>query len=188
MGNFQLLNRKVLQASIRTAIREDLPALEWKGELKHFRRLFADAYERVERDEAVIWIAELDGVGLVGQLFLSLRSGRPELSDGVTRGYIYGVRVRPEYRNHGIGTRLMQAAETELIERGFSIATLNVGRDNPSAQRLYERLGYRVVAPESGRWSYEDEQGIRREVHEPAWRMEKILKNAVKISTDPLDP
>jgi ribosomal protein S18 acetylase RimI-like enzyme len=71
----------------------------------------------------------------------------------------------------------MLAAETELIERRFSYATLNVGRDNPKAQRLYERLGYRVVAPEPGRWSYEDENGVLREVHEPAWRMEKFLLN-----------
>ncbi len=176
MSDDQLIALIEFQASIRTATREDLPALEWNGELKHFRRLFADAYERVERDEAVIWIAEMEGVGVIGQLFLSLRSGRPELSDGRTRGYIYGVRVRSEYRNQGIGTRLMVAAENELAERGFSMATLNVGRDNPKAQRLYERLGYRVVAAESGRWSYEDDQGVRQEVHEPAWRMEKAFK------------
>ncbi len=175
MKLFKHPSKKLLQVTIRTATREDLPALEWGGELKHFRRLFAEAYQRMERDEAVIWIAELNGTGLVGQLFLSFSSGRPELSDGATRGYIYGVRVRTEFRNRGVGTKLMLAAEAELIDRGFSYATLNVGRDNPKAHRLYERLGYRVVAPESGRWSYEDENGNRREVYEPAWRMEKIL-------------
>jgi ribosomal protein S18 acetylase RimI-like enzyme len=161
--------------------------MEWDGELKHFRRLFADTYERVEKGEVGIWIAELPDAGLIGQLFLSLRSGRPELSDGVTRGYIYGVRVRPEYRNRGIGSQLMLVAETELIQRGFTYATLNVGRDNPKAQRLYERLGYCVVAPESGRWSYEDENGIRRDVYEPAWRMEKILVNHHRKNVNPLD-
>jgi len=175
MVQIQLPAHPLLQVNIRAAKRNDLPALEWDGELKHFRRLFADAYQRVERDEAVIWIAELDEAGLIGQLFLSLRSGRPELSDGATRGYIYGVRVRPEYRNRGVGTELMLAAEAELLDRRYTYATLNVGRDNPKAQRLYERLGYRVVAPESGRWSYEDENGIRREVCEPAWRMQKLL-------------
>jgi ribosomal protein S18 acetylase RimI-like enzyme len=169
--------RKLQPVTIRIATRFDLPAMEWDGELKHFRRVFADAYERVELREAVIWIAEVPDIGLIGQLFLSLRSGRPELSDGVTRGYIYGVRVRPDYRNHGVGTQLMLAAETELNKRGFSYATLNVGRDNPKAKRLYERLGYRVIAPESGRWYYEDEDGVRREVYEPAWRMEKALNH-----------
>jgi ribosomal protein S18 acetylase RimI-like enzyme len=177
--NIQVPTHKLQQVSIRTATRSDLPSLEWDGELRHFRRLFADAYKRVEQGEAVIWITELPEAGLIGQLFLSLHSGRPELSDGVTRGYIYGVRVRPEYRNRGIGTQLMLAAETELIERGFSYATLNVGQENPKAQRLYERLGYRIVAPEAGRWSYEDENGLRREIHEPAWRMEKYIARSV---------
>jgi ribosomal protein S18 acetylase RimI-like enzyme len=177
MIHIQLPTQALQQVCIRTATRYDLPTLEWNGELKHFRRLFANTYQRVEQGEAVIWIAELPDAELIGQLFLSLRSGRPELSDGVTRGYIYGVRVRVEYRNRGIGTQLILAAETELSERGFIYATLNVGRENPKAQRLYERLGYRVIAPESGHWSYEDENGLRREVHEPAWRMQKLLPN-----------
>ena len=187
MVNIQLPTDKLFQVSIRTAARSDLSALEWEGELKHFRRLFADAYERVEQGQAAILIAEIPETGLIGQLFLSLRSGRPELSDGTTRGYIYGVRVRLEHRNCGIGTQLMFAAETELIERGFYYATLNVGRDNPKAQRLYERLGYRVVAPENGRWSYEDENGLRHEVHEPAWRMEKLLLDPPRMFENPLD-
>ena len=187
MTNIQPSICKPHQVCIRPAARSDLPALEWDGELKHFRRLFADAYERVEQGQAVILIAEIPEPGLIGQLFLSLRSGRLELSDGVTRGYIYGVRVRPECRNRGIGTQLMLAAETELIERRFYYATLNVGRDNPKAQRLYERLGYRVVAPENERWSYEDENGQRREVHEPAWRMEKLLLDRPHLSENPFD-
>jgi ribosomal protein S18 acetylase RimI-like enzyme len=168
---------KLRQVRIRPVKRSDLPALEWNGELIHFRRLFADAYERVELGEAIIWIAELPRKGVVGQLFLSLQSGRSELSDGEARGYIYGVRVRSAYRSHGIGTRLILTAEGELIRRGYRYATLNVGRDNPKAQRLYERLGYRVVGPEEGRWSYEDDKGIRRDVYEPAWRMEKALNH-----------
>jgi ribosomal protein S18 acetylase RimI-like enzyme len=173
----QLFKRKSRPVGIRVVTRSDLPALEWEGELTHFRRMFADTYERTERDEAVMWIAEMPGVGVVGQLFLSLSSGRSELSDGLDRGYIYGVRVRAAQRNRGIGTQLMLAAETELIKRGFRYAMLNVGRDNPKAQRLYERLGYHVVAAEEGHWSYEDEKGLRRDVYEPAWRMEKALNH-----------
>jgi ribosomal protein S18 acetylase RimI-like enzyme len=172
-----LFTRKTHTTTIRQAKRADLPALEWDGELTHFRKMFTEAYQRVEWGDAVIWIAELRGVGLIGQLFLSLRSGRLELSDGLSRGYIYGVRVRPAYPNQGIGTQLLLAAEGELMRRRYRYATLNVGRDNPNAQRLYERLGYHVVAPEEGHWSYEDENGERHEVHEPAWRMEKELNH-----------
>jgi ribosomal protein S18 acetylase RimI-like enzyme len=159
---------------IRSAVEEDLPALEWDGEYRHFRRLYRDIFRSAQRGEAILWVAELEGQ-VIGQLFVQLSSGRPELADGLQRAYIYGFRVRTVYRDKGVGTRMMQAAEADLIQRGYQVVTLNVNRDNPGARRLYERLGYRVVAAEEGRWSYIDDRGIRREVHEPAWRMVKRL-------------
>ncbi len=160
---------------IRQVIRDDLPALEWEGEYTHFRRLFAEALQRSEMGEAVLWIAEIKNAGLIGQLFVHLNSQRQELADGIDRAYIYGFRVRAGYRNRGIGTRLLQVAEADLVQRGFQWVVLNVGRDNPAARRLYERSGYRVIGSDPGHWLYIDENGIRREVHEPAFRMEKVL-------------
>jgi ribosomal protein S18 acetylase RimI-like enzyme len=106
-----------------------------------------------------------------------MRSERKELADGKTRAYIYGFRVRPAYRNLGVGSRLLDIAEHDLIERGFHWVVLNVGRENSDARRLYERRGYRVIGGDPGRWSYLDERGIRRDVVEPAWRMQKELTN-----------
>lgn len=163
------------QVIIRQVEREDLPALEWEGEYKKFRRLYAEAFSRAERGEAVLWVVEYPGNGLIGQLFVQLNSIRPELADGVQHAYIYGVRVRPQYRNQGIGTLLLKEAESDLKARGFRRVQLNVGQDNPDARRLYERQGYNVVGPDPGRWSYIDEKGSRHEVHEPAWRLEKHL-------------
>lgn len=159
----------------RYATRKDLPSLEWDGELSHFKRLFEEAYQQVERGEAIIWIAELEDDGIIGQLFIHLRGQRQELADGETRAYIYGFRVRTPFRNKGIGTYLLKRAEEDLLRRGYRMVTLNVARDNTDALRLYERLGYYVVAPDPGRWSYMDERGIIRNVHEPAWRMQKHL-------------
>ncbi len=161
---------------IRQVVREDLPGLEWEGEYSHFRRLYAEAFHRVEKGEAVLWVAEIPGAGLIGQLFVHLESQRRELADGETRAYIYGFRVRPVYRGKGIGTRILEVAETDLIQRGYRKVVLNVGRDNLQARQLYERTGYTIVGTDPGRWSYLDEQGNLREVHEPAWRMVKILK------------
>ena len=69
----------------------------------------------------------------------------------------------------------MKTVESDLIQRDFKRISLNVARDNDAARRLYEREGYRVVAPEPGIWSYLDEKGRRRFVNEPAWRMEKNI-------------
>jgi ribosomal protein S18 acetylase RimI-like enzyme len=160
---------------IRQANKDDLAGLEWDGEYTHFRRLYADTFMMVEQDKAVIWIAEVSGNGLIGQCFVSLKGSRPELSDGVTRAYIYGFRVRPAFRNQGIGTTIMHVIEKDLKNRGFAQATLNVGKENHDARRFYDRLGYVIVGSDSGDWSYIDDKGKRRNMHEPAWRMLKDL-------------
>ncbi len=160
---------------IRQARYADLPALEWDGEFVHFRRIYAEAYRRSEMGEAVLWVAEDPDLGIVGQLFVHMKSERAELADGRTRAYIYGFRVRPAYRNQGIGTLLLDTAEKDLLSRGFHWVVLNVARENSDARRLYERRGYRVIGGDPGRWSYIDERGIRRDVVEPAWRMQKDL-------------
>ncbi|OGN98784.1 MAG: hypothetical protein A2Z71_00415 [Chloroflexi bacterium RBG_13_50_21] len=162
--------------SIRQAEKDDLAELEWNGEYKHFRRLYADTYTMAEHGGAVIWIAELNGSGLIGQCFVSLKRNIPELADGLVRAYVYGFRVKPEYRNHGIGTQIMTTIEDDLKKRGFQQITLNVGQNNQNARRFYERLGYIVIGADPGNWSYIDDQGRRIDMHEPAWRMVKDLQ------------
>lgn len=177
----QVIQEKAAKAAwlddvmIRTMVEADLPGLEWEGEFRHFRRVYAEAYQRMQRGLSVLWVAEHPGHGLVGQVFIQLICDRPELADGVERAYLYSFRVRPEYRSFGLGTRIMEAVEEDLRERGFQYVTLNVARDNPRAQQLYIRRGYHVVAPEAGIWSYPDDKGAWHRVEEPAWRMEKSI-------------
>ena len=160
---------------VRQVVQQDLLALEWDGEYRHFRRLYRDIYHSACQGKAILWVADQEAAGVIGQVFVQLDSARKELADGMARAYIYGFRVRPVYRNLGVGGQMLQTVEYNLERRSFELATLNVGRENPDARRFYERYGYRVVAEEPGRWSYIDDQGKRREVHEPAWRMEKRL-------------
>jgi ribosomal protein S18 acetylase RimI-like enzyme len=161
---------------IRLANKDDLADLEWEGEYTHFRQLYADTYLMAEQGAALIWIAENNGTGLVGQCFVSLRRNHPDLAEGERRAYIYGFRVKPKFRNQGVGTHIMQTIEDDLSKRGFQRVTLNVGKDNLAARRFYERLGYRVIGSDPGYWSYIDDRGKRIDMHEPAWRMIKDLR------------
>ena len=56
-------------------------------------------------------------------------------------GYIMTLAVAPEYRNRGIGKRLLAFAE-ELIFRNSPNCFLCVSSFNSNAQRFYEREGY----------------------------------------------
>jgi ribosomal protein S18 acetylase RimI-like enzyme len=129
----------------------------------------------MEKKLAVHWVADLPVVGVIGQVFVQLTCDRPELADGYQRAYLYSFRIRPAYRSHGLGTLIMEAVENDLRRRQFRIITLNVAKDNFSAQRLYRRRGYYIVAHEAGIWSYPDQDGVWHHMEEPAWRMEKRL-------------
>ncbi len=161
------------QITIRYAQRSDQRALEWEGEFKHFRHVFAEAYRLKELGDVIMWVADLDDFGLIGQLFIQLYGPNQIQVNTNKYAYIYGFRVRPDYRGRGIGSQMLEIAEADLVRRGFKRIALNVARENEAARRLYERRGYRVVAPEPGIWSYLDDKGHRRFVNEPAWRMEK---------------
>jgi ribosomal protein S18 acetylase RimI-like enzyme len=168
--------RDISTLQIRHAVKGDLPALEWEGQYTHFRRLYDAAFRNTLNGKGLMWVVELPGAGIIGQAFVQLFAPRPELADGCNRAYIYAIRVRSNYRSMGIGTMLMEAVEGDLSERGFHTVTLNVAQDNPDARRLYERMGYRVVASDPGRWSYIDHRGRRQQINEPAWRMEKSIR------------
>ena len=77
---------------IRTVLYDDLPDLEWGGEYTHFRRLFANAYKNQTKGNAVLWVAELPEVGIIGQAFVQLIGTRPELANGLQRAYIYSIK------------------------------------------------------------------------------------------------
>jgi ribosomal protein S18 acetylase RimI-like enzyme len=61
-------------------------------------------------------------------------------------GFVYDVEIDPGRRGRGIGRAAMLAAERLLAEAGFRHIGLNVFGPNVGAKRLYDSLGYRVVA------------------------------------------
>lgn len=79
------------------------------------------------------------------------------------------ISVGAEARGLGVGTMLMNAAEDLARASGKDLMSLDVIGQNDAARRLYERLGYRVVASRRGfmfRWVTGDNA-----VH----HMEKVL-------------
>jgi ribosomal protein S18 acetylase RimI-like enzyme len=58
--------------------------------------------------------------------------------------YIKSIAVAPQQQRKGIGTKLLQFAERKFRKRRF--VYLCVSEFNGEARRLYERLGYAVVA------------------------------------------
>jgi len=65
--------------------------------------------------------------------------------------YLDDFCVSQAYRSQGIGTKLIKMAESFAEKTGISKIVLHVEKTNISAQKLYERLGFTMVADEGNR-------------------------------------
>ena len=161
------------QVQIRHAIEADLPALEWDGEYRKYRRIYRRALEDAQRGRRILFVAEIGGE-IVGQIFIQL-SPRRSNQEGPSTGYLQSFRIKTAFRNRGIGTRLIYRAEEVLKERGYKRAIIAVAQHNQDARRLYERHGFSVFREDPGKWSFIDDQGLPQYISEPAYLMEKRL-------------
>lgn len=75
---------------------------------------------------------------------------------------LYSIAVASSARGHGVGEALLTAVESAAVRHGCDRLRLEVRTDNATAQRLYERSGYRRFGQHRG--YYEDgEDALRYE-------------------------
>ncbi len=121
---------------------------------------------RYEREDSVFSykncvVAELEGkiVSMLVAFPMEVDEGPPDIEiDPVlvpyskleedNSYYICGMAVFPEYRGHGLGTRMLELAETQAKKQGFKKLSLIVFEQNQGAKRLYERHDYQEVSRE----------------------------------------
>ena len=66
--------------------------------------------------------------------------------------YLDDLSVTEAYRNKGIGTQLITAAESYTRQIGIPAVLLHVEKTNGSAMSLYEKLGYSVYRDDGQRF------------------------------------
>ena len=99
--------------------------------------------ERLKNDDAVIFLSvsrekdRIKGLGFV-QLYPSLAS-IPMKPIWI----LYDLFVAPQARKLGVGRALMDRATQHAQETGADSLILETATDNHTAQRLYEKLGYK---------------------------------------------
>lgn len=89
---------------------------------------------------------------VVGILKYSLIYDRMEIDN---------IEVKEEYRNKGIGTKMMSYLVSLAIEKRVINITLEVRISNEVARNLYKKFGFREVALR--KFYYGDEDGILME-------------------------
>lgn len=74
--------------------------------------------------------------------FVMFHTEEGTYSQTESTGEIANLYVRPDARDHGIGSELLAAAEADLAAEGVETITLDVLADNDAAQRFYGRHDY----------------------------------------------
>ena len=131
---------------IRRAALSDLPALVplFDGYRIFYRQpsdpAVAERFlrERLTRGDAVIFLAEIDGRAAgftqLYPIFSSVSAAPAWL--------LNDLYVAEHARREGVGRELLERARAHGIETGAAWLSLSTGRENHSAQRLYESLGW----------------------------------------------
>ncbi|MBN2147620.1 MAG: GNAT family acetyltransferase [Anaerolineales bacterium] len=88
--------------------------------------------KKLQRDPDLFLLAEIDG-RIIGSV-LGGFDGR--------RGIVYHLAVAEEFRQQGIGAALMGELEQRLRTKGCIRSYLLVTKDNRTAQKFYEDLGW----------------------------------------------
>jgi len=145
----------------RVAGPNDLDAL-YRFEILCFRehRFRRDHVDWILRNERALTLVE-DGRKAVTAAMMLLFEGH------VCR--VLSVAVAPKARRHGIGTRMMQAAEAICRERGLLTIRLEVSTKNLVAIEFYRRLGYRTDGVLYGYYSWgEDAYSMHKPIIPPS--------------------
>lgn len=136
---------------------DDLVALE-DATFDSDRMSRAQYRRHLDSETAQVLVASANHRKFLGTAVILLRK-----NSSVAR--LYSIASKPEARGKGVGTALIEAAETFARQRRCRALRLEVRTDNHSAIRLYERLGYRQLSHHPSYY----ENGA------DAWRLEKIL-------------
>lgn len=132
---------------IRPATRDDVPALVALMTAFYAESGFplpagpaTRAFEALLADPRLggAWLAESGGVA-VGHAVLTLCFS---MEYGGLRGFVDDLYVRPEARGQGAAAALLAAVRAAAAECGVRALHVEVGPENDTARRLYERAGF----------------------------------------------
>ena len=126
-------------ARIRPASLDDLAALlELEDSFPEEDRFDARTWRRLLAGKALTLVHETPR-GINAAAVILFRAGS-------TTARLYSISVATTAQGQGIGGRLLAACEQSAAGRGATRLRLEVRYTNPSAHRLYDSAGYRVVA------------------------------------------
>lgn len=104
---------------------------------KNHQALFEKALTRFEGE---IWVAEVDGT-IAGFIWV-IKS--VDYFSGHPIGFLLKLYVKEEFRNQGIGTKLVEKGEEFCTRHDMTVLELNVAKNNAISVHICEKCGYEI--------------------------------------------
>ena len=161
--------------TIRLIREADLPELEWDGEYTRYRKVYQEVYRNSQRGISLPYVAETPEDGIIGQVFLTRKDPNPSYSPRSRYFFLSSFRIKPEFRDRGLGDRMIQICFQEVRNHRLRDIFLNCSSDNDRARRFYEKHGFRIVRLDEGKWSYVNHEGLVVSEKQSAYLMRKTL-------------
>ncbi len=100
--------------------------------------------KEIEGGNRVVFVYEVDGefIGEIGYVF---DENDPDYTIPGQRIYFSRLIVKKEYRNQGIGSKLIDYAIDSVKEMGYKEISIGVNKDNETALHLYRKKGFDKV-------------------------------------------
>jgi ribosomal protein S18 acetylase RimI-like enzyme len=161
--------------NIRLLKEEDLPAIEWEDEFKRYRRIYREIFQNSQKGLSIPLVAETPADGMVGQVFLSQKEPNPNYGIRTRYYFLSSFRIKPQFRDHGLGTLLLQECEKQVRLHKLRDIYLNCAKENNRARWFYEEHGFKVIRVDDGNWTYVNDEGFVVTERQNAYLMRKTL-------------
>ncbi len=163
------------QYSVRLASEADLPVL---AGIKPPIALHKDRLRDADGNE-LLYMAVVEGSRIIGFGLLVFERPLtwPDADDSSRLPAMVDLFVKPERRSRGAGVFLIGEMEEAARSRGCTHLYLGVDPvENPRAQDLYVRMGYRALQAEPYRshWKFTDSEGHIHEGND--WNVDMVKK------------
>ena len=84
----------------------------------------------------------------------------------INEAHIATIAIHPDYRGHGYGKRLLAETLRQSIQRGATMATLEVRDGNRIAQQMYKEFGFTIVGRRVHYYKDNNEDAVLMTLHE----------------------
>lgn len=129
---------------IRKIKTDEIDKLKYLFEHKDFDKYKNDVLNDLKSNIRDIYIL-IENEKLIGELTVYYKTSKQYETIDNIRVYLSAYRISKEYRNKGLGQKLLQYTITDLENKGYTEFTIGAENNNANARYIYQKFGFNKV-------------------------------------------